>query len=367
MTTVPFLDLGRQYLSIKDEIDRALGEVLASGQFILGRNVREFEREFAAYCGTGDAIGVASGTDAIRLALEALEIGRGDEVITSPFTFIATAEMISQAGATPVFADIDPRSYNLDPEDVARKITSRTKAIMPVHLYGLPAEMTELTTLCEERGLAVIEDAAQAIGAEHKSRRVGGIGHIGCFSFFPTKNLGAYGDAGMVTTSDPKLSDRIRMLRQHGSRQKYVHETLGWSSRLDEIQAAVLRVKLRHLDEWTERRRAHAETYRRRLASLPLTLPVETPWNHGVYHLFTVGTERRDDLQKFLAARGVATAVHYPIALHQQTAYRGLVAVTLPHSERAARTVLSLPLFAEMERRELDAVVAGVEEFFAAG
>ena len=364
--SVPFLDLKRQYRAIATEIDAAIREVVESGQFILGPHVKALESELAAYCGARHGIGVASGTDALLLALEALGIGPGDEVITSPFTFVATAEMVSQAGATPVFADINLETYDLNPADVARKITPRTKAIIPVHLYGQPADMAALDALTRDRGIAVIEDAAQAVGAEHRGRRVGALGRIACFSFFPTKNLGAYGDGGFVTTDDGELAERIAMARQHGSRQKYFHESLGWSSRLDELQAAVLRVKLRHLDAWTERRRALARIYDARLAGLPLALPRERAGDRAVYHLYTVRTPRRDELQKFLAARGVATMVHYPIPLHRQPLYRDLAAERLPNSEAASSEVLSLPLFPEMTDDEQGIVIATVRAFFDA-
>jgi dTDP-4-amino-4,6-dideoxygalactose transaminase len=363
--TVPFLDLVRQYSTISTEIDDAVRGVIRSGQFILGPNVKALEAEMAKYCGAAHAVGLASGTDALRLALEAIGIQPGDEVITSPFTFIATAEMISQVGGVPVFADISADTYALDPADVARRITSRTRAIIPVHLYGHPADMTSLMAMARRHGMIVIEDAAQAVGAEHAGQRIGSIGDIGCFSFFPTKNLGAYGDAGLVTTNDAALAERIHMLRQHGQREKYVHDSLGWSSRLDELQAAVLRVKLRYLDEWTDRRRALADQYRERLKGLPLGLPTERAGDRHVYHLFTVATERRDELQKDLDGQGVRTMVHYPTPLHLQTAYRGLPRVSLPQSERAAREVLSLPIFPEMTEAEFEAVITAVAKFFS--
>lgn len=362
---VPFVDLRRQYTSVASEIRQAFAQVLEGGQFILGPNVCALEEELAAYCQVPHAVGVASGTDALRLALEAVGIAPGEEVITSPFTFIATAEMISKLGAVPVFADIDLDTYTLDSKDVARKITGRTKAILPVHLYGHPADMEPLMELADRHKLWVIEDAAQAIGADYGRRRVGGIGHVGCFSFFPTKNLGGCGDGGLVTTGDPVLADRVRMLRQHGSREKYVHHSLGWSSRLDELQAAALRVKLRYLDEWTERRRAIAVRYRQLLTGTPVVLPVERPDNRAVYHLFTIASGSRDELKKYLADRGVQTAVHYPLPLHLQPVYRDLAAGPLPRSERAAREVLSLPLFPEMTVDEVEAVATAVTEFFA--
>jgi dTDP-4-amino-4,6-dideoxygalactose transaminase len=363
---VPIIDLPRQYRTIKAEIDDAIQRVIESGQFILGAEVAAFEKEMAAYCHAAHGIGVGNGTDALLLALEAAGIGPGDEVITSPFTFVATAEMISQAGALPVFADIEADGYCLDPHEAARKITPRTKAIIPVHLYGDPAPMEPLMKLAESHGLLVIEDAAQAIGAESGGRRMGSVGHAACFSFFPTKNLGAYGDAGFVTTNDPGMAERLGMLRQHGARQKYLHETLGWSSRLDEMQAAILRVKLRHLDGWTEARRAHARRYTELLAGTPVVVRTEREGDRGVYHLYTIETPRRDELQKYLGDRGIRTAIHYPIALHQQPLYRHLAAGPFPHSERAASGVLSLPLFPEMRADEIEAVALAVRAFFGA-
>ena len=362
--SVPFIDLPREYRTIKDEIDAAIRAVVESGHFILGREVAAFEYEMAAYCGAAYGIGVGNGTDALRLALEVAGVRPGDEVITTPFTFVATAEMISQVGAVPVFADIEVDGYGLDPLDVARKITPHTKAMIPVHLYGEPAAMEPLMKLAEAHGLVVIEDAAQAIGAESAGRRAGSIGHFGCFSFFPTKNLGAFGDAGFVTTNDAAMAERLVMLRQHGARQKYVHEALGWSSRLDEIQAAVLRVKLRHLDAWTQARRDRVRRYRQLLAGMPVHQPTEREGDRGVYHLFTIETPHRDALQKFLADRGVQTAIHYPVPLHLQPIYRASRTGSLPHSERASRQVLSLPLFPELRPEEQEEVAAGIVAFF---
>jgi dTDP-4-amino-4,6-dideoxygalactose transaminase len=363
---VPFVDLRRQYATIKDEIDQAIAEVVGSGRFILGPQVVALEAEMATYCGVAHAVGVGSGTDALRLALQALDIGPGDEVITSPFTFVASAETVWQVGAVPVFADIEPATYTLDPAAVARKVTARTRAIVAVHLYGHPADMAPLTELARDHGLSVVEDAAQAVGATSRGRRVGGIGHVGCFSFFPTKNLGAYGDGGLVTTDDPALADRVRMLRQHGSREKYVHALPGWCSRLDELQAAVLRVKLRHLDEWTTRRRLLANRYGSLLADLPVIPPRERAGDRSVYHLFTIRSRQRDDLLKHLSSQGIQTAVHYPTPLHLQPPYRGAQRDGFPQSERASEEVLSLPLFPELRDGELDAVVAGVTGFFGA-
>lgn len=363
---IPFLDLRRQYRTIGQEVDQAIRGVLESGQFILGPQVRAFENEMARYCGVTHTIGVASGTDALRLALEAVGVGPGCEVIVPPFTFVATAEMVSQLGATPVFADIDPGTYTIDPDQVARRLTPQTKAIIPVHLYGHPAAMEPIMELADRHGLWVIEDAAQAMGAEHGDRRVGAIGHLGCFSFFPTKNLGGYGDGGLVTTNNVEFADRIRMLRQHGSTEKYSHASLGWSSRLDELQAAVLRVKLRHLDDWNGRRRAHARSYRKLLASVPVVLPFERVGDKAVYHLFTIRTPHRDELQKFLADRGIQTMVYYRTPLHRQPVYREMDAGSLAESERVSREVLCLPIFPELEEAELEAVAGAVVGFFAA-
>ena len=362
--TVPFIDLRRQYHAIGKELDQAIHDVMESGQFILGPNVKALEDELATYCQAPRGIGVGSGTDALLLALEAIGLNAGDEVITTPFTFVATATMISRAGATPVFADIEPKTFNLDPDDVARRITARTKAILVVHLYGHPTDMEPIMTLAARHGLRVIEDAAQAVGAEYKGRRVGSIGDVGCFSFFPTKNLGAAGDGGFVTVKDGDLAERITMLRAHGQRRKYVHEAMGLSSRLDEVQAAILRVKLRYLEDWTDARRAHADAYRAALAALPIELPTERPDSRAVYHQFTVRTARRDELQTFLQGRGVATAIHYPVPVHEQPVYQSLSGVRMPESERASREVLSLPLFAEMDKAELHEVVEGVRAFF---
>jgi dTDP-4-amino-4,6-dideoxygalactose transaminase len=363
--SVPFLDLRRQHRALEAELTAAFREVLDGSQFILGPHVKALEAELAAYCGAEHGIGVGSGTDALRLALEACGVGRDTEVITTPFTFVATAEMVSQLGATPVFADIDPTTLTLDPRHVAKKITARTRAILPVHLYGLAADMDPIMKLAEEHGLMVIEDAAQAVGGTYQGRRLGSIGHLACFSFFPTKNLGACGDGGFVTTGDAKLADHVRVLRQHGSRKKYVHEYLGLCSRLDELQAALVRVKFRHLDAWTEQRRAHARRYVELLQGLPIELPAERPGDRAVYHLFTIRTPARNALQDYLQRRGIGTMVHYPIPLHQQPIYRDLTAETFPESERAGREVLSLPLYAEITAEEIETVARTIREFFA--
>lgn len=363
--SVPFIDLTRQYGAIGAELEAAVRDVLRSGRYILGPEVAAFEREMAAYCGVAEAIGVGSGTDALLIALKAVGVGPGDEVIVPAFTFVATAEVVTHLGAAPVFADIEPERHGLDAASAERLITPRTKAIVPVHLYGRIADMDALGALARRHGLAIVEDAAQAVGAEYRGRRAGGIGRLGCFSFYPTKNLGALGDGGLVTTDDAALAERVRMLRDHGSRQRYFHEIPGWCSRLDAVQAAGLRVKLRHLDAWTVARRALADRYRAALAGLPLGVPQEAADERAVYHLFTIRSERRDELKKYLDARDIGSAVHYPMPLHRQPLYRA-AGGSLPESERAAAEVLSLPLFPELTHAEQDEVISAVRHFFAA-
>ena len=360
---VPFIDLTREYAALQADMERAVLGVLAGGRYILGPEVRAFERELAAYCDAAHGIGVASGTDALMIALKAVGVGPGDEVIVPAFTFVATAEVVTNLGATPVFADVDASRLALDPIDTARKLTPRTKAIVPVHLYGRPADMAALNDLAARHDLFVVEDAAQAVGATYRGRKAGALGHIACFSFFPTKNLGAYGDGGFITTNDAGLAERVQMLRAHGSREKYFHESGGWCSRLDEIQAAALRIKLRRLEAWTERRRALAARYLEELRGLPITLPEEAADERVVYHVFTVRTPRRDELKKHLDLAGIGSSVHYPLPLHRQPVYRDLT-VTLPESERAAQEVLSIPLFAYLEDAEQDAVIASIRGFF---
>jgi dTDP-4-amino-4,6-dideoxygalactose transaminase len=365
---VPVLDTKAQYQRIRQEIDDAVRSVLESGQFVLGPNVRALEEELAAFLGVTRAIALASGTDALHLALRALGIGAGDLVLTSPFTFVATAMAISYTGARPVFADIHPATFALHPDRVAEylagkgpgpKPEGRVKAVLPVHLYGLAADMDPLLRIAREHRMRVVEDAAQAIGAEYRGRRVGGLGEVGCFSFYPTKNLGAYGDGGLCTTQDPSLGERILRLRVYGSRDRYVHEELGFNSRLDEIQAAILRVKLRFLAEWNAKRRIIAARYRERLAGLPIGLPTESPECFHVYHQFTIRVPDRDAAQRRLAELGVRTMVYYPVPLHLQPMYRdlGYRAGDFPEAERAAREVLSLPIYPELTDAQVDEVV----------
>ncbi len=366
--TIPVLNLPAQYQAQHQEIDRAILDVVAGGHFILGPNVQALEKEIAAYSQCRHGVGLASGTDSLRLALAALDIGPGDEVITSPFTFVATASTISHAGATPVFVDIDPRTFNLVPRLVEQAITPRTKAIVPVHLFGQPADMAAILEIARKHGLRVIEDAAQAIGAEEQGRRVGSLGDVGCFSFYPTKNLGAYGDGGMITTNDPALAEKVKVLRQHGSRTRYQNEILGFNSRLDEIQAAVLRVKLRYLEEWTARRRQIAALYSELLADTDVVTPYERPGVRHVYHQYTIRAPRRDALRAYLQEQGIGSMVYYPIPLHQLKLYAGLnyPAGSLPVSEEAAQEVLSLPMYPELSDEQVREVAAAIRRFYAA-
>jgi dTDP-4-amino-4,6-dideoxygalactose transaminase len=363
---VPFLNLAAQYDALKDELLPAVEKVLAGAHYILGPNVAAFEQELAAYTGARFGIGVNSGSDALTLALRALEIGPGDEVITTPFTYIAPAESIHQMGAKIVFADIEPRTFLIDPSDVARKITPRTKAIIPVHLFGQAAALEELQALAAPRGVAIVEDCAQAIGAAYRGKPVAGIGRLGCFSFYPTKNLGADGDGGMVVTNDEALAKRLKMLRVHGIERRYFHDLHGFNSRLDEIQAAILRVKLPHLNAWNERRAAIAARYSAGLAGLPVELPVTTPGNHHVFHVYAILTDRRDELQKALADAGAPTLIYYPRPLHLQTVYAdlGYHEGDFPVAEAVSRRILPLPMYPELTDEQADYVAAKVREFF---
>jgi dTDP-4-amino-4,6-dideoxygalactose transaminase len=359
---IPLVDLKAQYAALKPEIDAALQRVLDSAAFILGREVEEFERAFAAYCGTGHAIGVASGTAALHLALLACGLEPGHEVITTPFTFIATAEAIYHTGARPVFVDIDPRTYNLDPALVEAAIGPRTRAIVPVHLYGRPAGMDGLLEVARRHGLRVIEDAAQAHGARYRGRRVGTLGDAACFSFYPGKNLGAYGDGGMVTTNDPEIAGRLRMLRDHGRTDKYAHRIIGYGERLDALQAAILQVKLGHLDAWNAERRRAAQRYRSLLAGSPVVLPLDAGDAESAYHLFVIRVYERDRVLKDLKAGGVGAGIHYPIPLHLQEAcaHLGYRPGSFPHAELAANEVLSLPLYPEISQSQQEEVAAVV-------
>ncbi len=364
---IPPLDLAQQYRLIGGEIETAVRAVLASGQYIGGPCVREFEQQFARYIDVQDCVACNSGTDALYLALRSLDIGVGDEVITTPFTFFATAETISLVGATPVFVDIEPTSFNLDPQQVAAAIGPNTKAIVPVHLFGQPVDMTQLMEIARERGLAVIEDCAQATGARWHDRPVGSIGQIGCFSFFPTKNLGAFGDGGAIVTNDPTIAARIRVLKDHGAAQRYYHVELGLNSRLDALQAAILQVKLPYLDSWNDRRRTLAREYGRLLAPIAdVVLPQEQPGGRGVWNQYSIRVPAadRDRIRTQLQALGISTAVYYPTPLHLQPAYQhlGYQLGQLPIAERACQEVLCLPIFPELSIEQQQQVVYGLKD-----
>lgn len=368
--TVPLLDLKVQYASMKDEVASAVDRILSSQYFILGPEVEALEHEIAAYCGTQHAIGVSSGTDALLASLMALGISAGDEVITTPFSFFATVGSVLRLGAQVVFVDIDPDSFNIDPAAVAKAITPRTKGIIPVHLFGQSAEMRALLEIAERRGLAIIEDAAQAIGTEFEGRRAGSMGRVGCFSFFPSKNLGGCGDGGMVTTDDASLADQMRIIRNQGSNPKYCHSVLGGNFRLDAIQAAVLRVKLKRLESWTEQRRSNAAYYTRRFHELGLAggpiIPPPLVRERHVYNQYVVRAKNRDALREFLQRRGVSTEVYYPRALHLQECvtdgrYRQ---GDFPVSEQASAEVLALPIYPELSLEDKEYVVSGIKLFY---
>lgn len=365
---VPFLDLRAQYETIRGEVRAAIDRVLESCEFTLGSEVAAFETEFAAYCGTRHAVGVNSGTSALHLALLSLGVGPGDEVITVPFTFIATASAILYTGARPVFVDIDPETFTMDPARIAAAITPRTKAIVPVHLYGQPADMNPIAALARRHGLAVIEDACQAHGAAYEGRSAGGIGDLGCFSFYPGKNLGAYGEGGMVVTNDAGHARTLRMLRDWGAEQKYQHVMKGYNYRLEGLQGAVLRVKLRRLDAWTDASRAAAARYDRLLAGSGVATPTAAPYARHVYHLYVVRSPRRAAWQEALRARGIQTGIHYPVPLHLVPAFAelGYAAGAFPHAERAAAEVLSLPLYPELTTAQAEAVSGALRELAGA-
>lgn len=368
---IPLLDLVAQHRVIRDEVLEAMLRVVDSQAFVLGEEVEALERELAAYCGARFAIGCASGTDALFLALLALGIGPGDEVVTSPYTFFATAGAIVRAGAKPVFADVEAGTFNLDAERAAAVICTRpaVRAVIAVHLFGACADMDPLREAAARQGIPVIEDAAQAIGAEYKGRRAGSLGAVGCFSFYPSKNLGAYGDGGLLTTSDEALAEKLRALRVHGSRERYRHEWVGINSRLDALQAAVLRVKLRHLDAWTEARRRNAEYYRRRFAELglPVLTPSAPPYaTRHVWNQFVIRAPARDRLREHLSQRGIGTEVYYPIPLHLQPCFRdlGYRPGDFPVAEQLAREALALPVYPELGEEGLETVAQAVASFY---
>ena len=366
LVPIPQLDLAAQYAAIGAEIRTAVERVLASQQFVLGREGAALEEEIAKLCGVAHGIGLASGTDALILALRACGVQAGDEVLLPPFTFVATASAVSALGAKPVFADIRPDTYNMDPAELERRVTPRTRAIVVVHLYGLSADMDPILTFASARSLPVIEDNAQAIGASYKGRRTGSLGDVACLSFYPTKNLGAYGDAGMVVTNSAELAAHVRTLRNHGQSEKYRSTEPGWNSRLDEIQAAILRVKLRHLSNWQRARQSHAAEYNRLFSQIPGVMPPLAPegFEH-VYHQYTIRIEPRDALQKFLAERKIGGTVYYPYPLHLQPLYASLghKPGDFPHAERAAQEVLSLPMYPELRKDQIARVADSIAEF----
>ena len=363
---VPYMDLSAQYAPINDEVNRAVRAVFERNAFCGGAFVERFEEAFAAYCGVKHAIGVGSGTDALWFALLAAGVGPGDEVITVPNSFIATAEAVSFCGATPVFVDVDPDTLTMDPSLVEAAISPHTRAIVPVHLFGQTAEMDGIDRIARRYGLAVIEDAAQAHGAEYRGRRAGSLGLAGCFSFYPGKNLGAPGEAGAVTTNDDDLAARVRMLRDHGQAQKHDHRLIGFNGRMDGIHGAVLDVKLRHLDSWNDARRERAYIYHELLSRVPgITLPEQADYARHVYHVYAIRCDRRDDLMTFLQQRGIGCGVHYPVPIHLQPAYRGLGqrGGDFPHAEAAARRMVSLPMYPELTRADLCRVAECVAEW----
>lgn len=362
---IQLLDLLAQYETIKDEIKDAVISTIESGHYILGPQVKKLEEDIAKYCGVKHGIGVANGTDALLLTLKAFGIGEGDEVITSPFTFFASAETISQAGAKPVFVDIDPDTYCIDVDKIEEKITERTKAIIPVHIFGQMVDMDRIMEIAKKHNLIVIEDACQAIGAEYKGKKAGSIGHAACFSFFPTKNLGGYGDGGMVVTNDDAVAERIRMLRFHGSKVKYYHEILGYNSRLDELQAAILNVKFKYLDEWNRKRAEKAGIYNDLLKDTSCKLPVARDYNTHIYHLYIIQHEKRDELIKHLKDNGVATGIYYPVPLHLQNVYKdlGYKEGDLPNAEYASKRTFAIPLYPELTLEQQKYVAEKIKEF----
>ncbi|HEX8723397.1 MAG TPA: DegT/DnrJ/EryC1/StrS family aminotransferase [Pyrinomonadaceae bacterium] len=378
---VPLLDLKAQYAAIREEVREAVDRVMESQHFILGPEVEALEREVAEYSQCGYGVGVSSGSDALLVALMAIGLKPGDEVVTTPYTFFATAGAVSRLGARPVFVDIDPLTYNIDPAQLEAAVTERTRALIPVHLYGQMADMDPVMEVAARHGLTVIEDAAQAIGSEYKGRRAGSVGHFGCFSFFPSKNLGGFGDGGMVTANDPELADRVKLLRNHGYRPKYYNKVVGGNFRLDAIQAAVLRVKLKHLDSWTEGRQRNAARYRDLFAeagvavgpggdlSRGVALPAEAADVRHIYNQFVVRSDRRDALMAHLKGRKIGTEVYYPVPMHVQECFADLghKAGEFPESERAAAETLALPIYPELTEEMMAAVAGAVADFYAGG
>lgn len=363
---IPMVDLSAQYQALKAEIDAGLAATLNSTQFILGPNVRAFEEEAATYLGVKHAIGVANGTEALHLALLAAGIKQGDEVITSPFTFIATAEAIRYIGAKPVFVDIDPKTFNLDPHLVEAAITEKTRAILPVHLFGQPADMAAIRAIAIRHKLKLIEDCAQSFGASIAGRMTGSLGDAGAFSFFPSKNLGCFGDGGMVTTNSDKLAEQVRMLRNHGSKQRYYHDIIGFNSRLDEMQAVILRAKLKYIDHYNDQRRRVAHRYNANLAGLPVATPYEDGIGKHVFHQYTLLTDRREAIQQALQAEGIASAIYYPIPLHQQNVFKDdYPGLSLPNAEDVSRRCLSLPIYPELTDASIDRICDVIQRALA--
>ncbi len=362
---IPLVDLKTEYENLKNELNRAIQEVLESSSFILGPNGEKLEEEISQYIGAAHALGVANGTDALLLSLEALNIGSGDEVITTPFTFFSTAEVIARVGATPVFVDIDPQTFNMNPELIEAAITKKTKAIIVVHLFGQPADMDAILNISRKQNLHVIEDACQSIGASFRGKKVGSFGDVGCFSFFPSKNLGAYGDGGMIVTNNDDLYRKLKLLRNHGSSERYVHTHIGLNSRLDEIQAAILRVKFKRLDEWNNRRRELAEHYSAELAET-VRVPVEAEDRKHVYHQYCIETIQQEPLAQFLKQKGIATGIYYPIPLHHQQAffYLGYKIDHFPVSESCSKRILALPINPMMTQEQQDSIISAIKEFF---
>jgi len=370
---VPLVDLKAQYATIKDEVNKAIQDVLESQVFILGPKVKELEEKIANYCDVKHGIGVSSGSDALFLALMAIGVDGGDEVITTPFTFFATAGSVSLLGAKPVFVDIDPKTYNINPCLIEEKITSKTKAIIPVHLYGQCADMDPILEIADKHGLYVIEDAAQAIGARYKDRKAGSMGHIGCLSFFPTKNLGGYGDGGMILTSDSELAEKVSILRVHGSKPKYYHSVIGCNSRLDAIQASVLLAKLNYLDDWNEARRRNADTYNSLFKGLELVTPFAEPFNYHIYNQYVIKLKpesapgKRDIVRESLKNAGIGTEIYYPVPLHLQKCYSdlGYKLGNLPASEEASANTLALPIYPELTNEQQEQVVKVIRDSLA--
>jgi dTDP-4-amino-4,6-dideoxygalactose transaminase len=366
---VPMLDLTEQYQELKAQIIPALDDVMSNAHFILGDNVKKLEKDVAEYSNSKHGIGVANGSDALNIALLGCDVKPGDEVIVPSFTFFATAGAVARMGAVPVFVDIDPKTFNIAPNAIEKAITPKTKAIIPVHLYGQMADMDAIKAIADKHNLYIIEDAAQAIGALYKGKKVGELATAACYSFFPTKNLGAYGDAGMIISSDDEIAEKIRVLRVHGSKPKYYHHVLGYNSRLDELQAAILNVKFPHLNDWSEKRIQKAQTYTQLLQEMVgehVVTPYQEEFNHHVYHQYTIRVQKRDELQAFLNEQGVATMVYYPKPLHLQPVFAelGYKEGDLPETEKAALEVISLPMFPELKTEQQQYVVEKIREFY---